>query len=163
MHLLNIHETIRKVRPRVVVIDPITNLIEIGTDLEVKSMLTRLIDFLKMEKLTTIFTSLTANSTAPDQSEAGVSSLMDTWLVVRNLETGGERNRALYVLKSRGIAHSNQVREFVLSNKGVDLIDVYQSGEQVFVGSARLTREAQEQEEILSKRQEAEIRARHLE
>src|SRR4029079_1215168 len=115
--------------------DPVTNLIEIGTNREIKAMLTRLIDFLKTRGTTALFTSLTTGGMNLDQTEVGVSSLMDTWLVVRNLESGGERNRALYLLKSRGQAHSNQVREFVLSGKGLDLLDVYISDGEVKIGS----------------------------
>jgi circadian clock protein KaiC len=163
MHLVALHDAVRRVRPQVIVIDPITNLIEVGSTLEVKSMLTRIIDFFKTEKLTAMFTSLTAGGANLDQSEVGVSSLMDTWLVVRNIESGGERNRALYVLKARGMAHSNQVREFVLTNKGVQLIDIYSGGGEVLVGSARLTQETRAREEALKLQQEQELRKRHLE
>jgi circadian clock protein KaiC len=162
MHLLAIHSMIRKFKPSVVVIDPITNLIEIGTPLEVKSMLTRLIDFLKTENISSMFTSLTAGGANLDQSEVGVSSLMDAWMVVRNLETGGERNRALYVLKARGVAHSNQVREFVISDKGVELVDVYLSGSDVLIGSARVAREAQDQLEKFAEKQRTERRQLNL-
>src|SRR5262249_27027352 len=124
MHLVSIHDSIKKFRPRAVALDPLTNLVEIGTDREVKAMLTRLIDYLKMNHITAMFTSLTPGGSHMDQTEVGVSSLMDAWIVVRNVESGGERNRALYVLKARGTAHSNQVREFVLSNQGIDLRDV---------------------------------------
>ena len=113
MHLLDIHDRVRAFKPRVVLIDPVTNLISVGEQLEVRSMLTRLIDYFKVQQITTLFTSLTNADNSPEQSEVGVSSLMDTWLLVRNLEQSGERNRALYVLKSRGMPHSNQVREFV--------------------------------------------------
>ncbi|HEY9508375.1 MAG TPA: circadian clock protein KaiC [Verrucomicrobiae bacterium] len=158
MHLLAIHSTIQKFKPSVVVIDPITNLIEIGTPLEVKSMLTRLIDFLKMENISSMFTSLTSGGADLDQSEVGVSSLMDAWMVVRNLETGGERNRALYVLKARGVAHSNQVREFVISDKGVELVDVYLSGSDVLIGSSRVARQAQDQLEKFAEKQRMQRR-----
>ncbi|HTL16053.1 MAG TPA: circadian clock protein KaiC, partial [Patescibacteria group bacterium] len=163
MHLVTMHDMITSFRPNVIVIDPVTNLVEIGTPLEVKSMLTRLIDFLKLKKLTSIFTSLTSGGADLDQSEIGVSSLMDTWMIVRNIESGGERNRGLYVLKSRGMANSSQVREFVLSRNGIDLIDVYLGGGEVLVGSARLAREAREREEAIAQEQQAELRRRHLE
>lgn len=162
MHLVALHDAIQRLRPDVIVVDPITNLVEVGSTLEVKSMLTRLIDFFKTEKLTAVFTSLTAGGANLDQTELGVSSLMDTWLVVRNLESGGERNRALYVLKARGLPHSNQVREFVLSSHGVELIDVYSGGKEVLVGSARLTQEAREREEAFRLLQEEDLRRRHL-
>ena len=162
MHLVALHEAVQRFRPQVIVIDPITNLTEIGSPHEVKSMLTRLIDFFKTEKLTTVFNSLTSGGANLDQTELGVSSLMDTWLVVRNIESGGERNRALYVLKARGLSHSNQVREFVLSNQGVQLIDVYAGEGEFLVGSARLAREAQQREAAFNLKQEQEHRQRKL-
>jgi circadian clock protein KaiC len=94
--------------------------------------------------VTTIFTSLTSGGEVLEQTEVGVSSLMDTWLLVRMLESNGERNRILYVLKSRGLAHSNQMREFVLSDKGINLIDVYVGPGAVLTGSARLQQEAKD-------------------
>jgi circadian clock protein KaiC len=147
----------------VVVFDPLTNLTEIGSEREVKSMLTRLLDFLKMHQITAMFTSLTAGGANLDQTELGVSSLMDTWLIVRNLESSGERNRALYILKSRGQSHSNQVREFVLSRKGLDLLDVYVSDGEVKVGSEKLTQEARDREKGLLAREEAEVKSLSLE
>ncbi|HEU5124310.1 MAG TPA: circadian clock protein KaiC [Verrucomicrobiae bacterium] len=162
MHLLAIHNTIQKFKPSVVVIDPITNLIEIGTPLEVKSMLTRLIDFLKSENISAVFTSLTGGGNNLDQSEVGVSSLMDVWLVVRNLESGGERNRGLYILKARGLAHSNQVREFIISDAGLELVDVYLGGSEVLFGSARLAREAQERQEKMAEKQRSQQRQLNL-
>ena len=110
---------------KVVVIDPITNFGSVGTYSEVKSMCVRLIDLFKSRQITAMFTSLTAGDSAAELSEVGVSSLMDAWLLLRNLESNGERNRGLYVLKARGIAHSNQIREFVLTNLGAQLLDVY--------------------------------------
>ncbi len=124
MHLLSVHEAIKRFRPRVVVFDPVTNLISAGSELQVKSMIARLIDFLKTSQVTALFTSLTSGEAAEQQSQVGVSSLMDTWLLVRNVEAEGERTRALYVLKSRGMAHSSQVRRFVLSNRGIHPAEV---------------------------------------
>lgn len=163
MHLMSLHNAIRDFRPSVAVIDPVTNLTEVGTNPEVKAMLTRLIDFLKGLKLTTVFTSLTSGGANMDQSEVGVSSLMDTWLVVRNLERGGERNRTLYVLKARGLAHSNQVREFVLSRDGIELVDVYLGQGEVLLGSARLSQELRGREEAALREHQAEVRRRQLE
>ena len=120
MHLLAMHNIVTKARPRVVVIDPISNLITAGELLDVRSMLTRLIDFLKIEQVTSLFTSLTSEG-LDGNSEAAVSSLMDTWLLLRNTEESGQRNRSLYVLKSRGMAHSHDVRDFRLSNNGIEL------------------------------------------
>ncbi len=121
MHLLAMHDLVRKMRPRVVVIDPITNLISIGDRLEIIAMLTRLIDFLKAAGVTSIFTSLTSGDMVEEQSEVGVSSLMDTWILLRNPEQDGERNRALYILKSRGMPHSNKIQPFRLTSKGIQL------------------------------------------
>jgi circadian clock protein KaiC len=159
MHLLDIHDRVRRTKPRIVIMDPITNLISVGDKLEVRSMLTRLIDFFKTQQITAIFTSLTSGDDAAEQSEVGVSSLIDTWVLLRNLEHSGERNRALYVLKSRGMAHSNQVREFVLSSKGITLLDVYTGGGVVLTGAARLAQEASEAAEAKARRQQVE----HLE
>ena len=143
-HLLSLHDRIQGAEISVVVMDPITNLISLGDDLQVRSVLTRLIDFCKTTQITALFTSLTSGGEESEQSMVGVSSLMDTWLLVRNLEYSGERNRGLFVLKSRGMAHSNQVREFRISSGGLDLLDVYVGGGTVLTGSARLAREAQE-------------------
>ena len=143
--------------------DPITNMMSIGEADEVKAMLTRVIDFLKSQGITTIFTSLTAGGDALEQSEVGISSLMDTWLLVRMLETSGERNRLLYVLKSRGMAHSNQMREFVLTDDGIKLVDVYIGPGEVLTGSARLVQEAKDQAKALAEQQAAAARQRELE
>jgi circadian clock protein KaiC len=163
MHLVSIHDAIKTFKPKVVVFDPLTNLSEVGTEREVKSMLTRLLDFLKMQQVTAVFTSLTSGGANLDQSEVGVSSLMDTWLVVRNIESSGERNRALYILKSRGQPHSNQVREFVLSNKGLDLLDVFVSDGEVKIGSDKVAAAARAQEKALIAREQAEVKKLNLE
>lgn len=110
--------------PRVVIVDPITNFLKAGTLDEAEGMLMRLIDFLKDRQITAIFTSLTLGGGGHEESQAGMSSLADTWLVLRDVESAGERDRALYVLKSRGMAHSNQIREFRLTDHGVELLGV---------------------------------------
>ena len=146
-HLVMMHDTVLAFRPSVVIVDPISNLTLDESDREVKPTLMRLIDFLKQQQITSVFTSLTSDGTAtsaPEDSQMGVSSLMDTWLLLRNVEFNGERNRLIYVLKSRGMAHSNQVREFVLSDAGIDLRDVYLGGDRVLTGTARVSQEAQE-------------------
>jgi circadian clock protein KaiC len=144
MHLLTIHDQVREFNPRIVVMDPITNLMTVADMIEVRSMLTRLIDFFKTKQITTLFTSLTSGDSSAEKTDVGVSSLMDTWILLRNIEQGGERNRALYLLKSRGMAHSNQVCEFVLSDNGIDLVDVYTGAGTVLTGAARLAQEANE-------------------
>ena len=137
MHLVDIHKKINHFRPTTVVIDPITNLITVGSVSEVKSMLIRMIDFLQSRKITVLFTALSLNTVVNEQTDEGVSSLVDAWLMVRDIESNGERNRGLYVMKSRGMNHSNQVREFVITSEGLNLIDVFLGPEGVLVGSAR--------------------------
>lgn len=144
VHLALIHKAITETRPQVVVVDPITNFLAIGDERQTKAMLTRLIDFLKDQQITAMFTSLTSSDDTIEDSEVGVSSLMDVWLLVKNIESNGERNRGLYVLKARGIAHSNQVREFRLTSKGIELIDAYVGAEGVLMGSARAAQTARE-------------------
>lgn len=144
VHLAMIYKAISEFNPRVVIADPITNFLAVGDASETKSMLTRLIDFLKMNEITAMFTSLTSTQNKIEVSEVGVSSLMDAWLLVKGIETNGERNRGLYILKARGIAHSNQVREFVLTDSGVELIDAYIGSEGVLMGSARSSQLARE-------------------
>lgn len=137
MHLVAIHKIVKTFKPHAVVLDPITNLITVGSMSEVKSMLIRLIDFLQAEQITVMFTALNLKTVLNEQTDEGVSSLVDAWLTIRDIEFNGERNRGLYVMKSRGMRHSNQVREFVISEKGLDLVDVYLGPEGVLTGSAR--------------------------
>jgi circadian clock protein KaiC len=164
-NLVMMHDAVRAFHPRVVVVDPISNLTTERSELEVKPTLMRLIDFLKQEQITTLFTSLTRSgtaATAPEDSQVGVSSLMDTWLLLRNVESNGERNRTLYVLKSRGMVHSNQVREFVLSAAGIDLVDVYLGSDRVFTGTARLAQAAHEHAAAELRREEHDRKLRRL-
>ncbi|WP_448699807.1 circadian clock protein KaiC [Mucilaginibacter sp. AW1-3] len=137
MHLVSLYKEIKRFKPTAVVLDPITNLVTIGSVSEVKSMLIRLIDFLQEEQITVMFTALTLNSIVTEQTDEGVSSLVDAWLLVRDIEYNGERNRGMYIMKSRGMKHSNQVREFVITDKGLDLVDVFLGPEGVLIGSAR--------------------------
>ncbi len=160
--LLVTHKHIADFKPSVVVVDPMTNLLTVSTLNEVRSMLTRLVDFLKTQAITAIFTSLTSAGASLEASEADVSSLMDTWLLLKAIEVGGERNRALYVLKSRGMEHSNQIREFVLTNDGLRLLDVYLGPEGVLTGSARVSQEGREKAAGTSRRQYLEGRGREL-
>lgn len=162
-HLVNLHKLVTDFRPEAIVLDPITNLTAVGDDAEIKGMLTRVIDFLKSQGITAIFTSLTAGGIAPEQSEVGVSSLMDAWLLLQMVPSASERNRVLYVLKSRGMAHSNQMREFVLSHKGIDLVDVYTGPGTVYTGAARLAQESEDQAAALRERQTTARRDRELE
>jgi circadian clock protein KaiC len=144
-HLSAMHRLIEESRPRVVVVDPISNLISVGTSVEVKAMLARLIDFMKVRQMTALFTSLTVEENHPEGTDIGISSFMDTWVVLRNLEMNGERNRLLGVLKSRGMPHSNQTREFVLTSGGLKLIDTVRNAHgEVLLGSRRSAKESLE-------------------
>ena len=142
-HLVTIHDAIADFDPQVVVIDPITNFSGFGDSLEVKSMITRLIDLLKSRQITAMFTSLTSPGGDLESSDIGVSSLMDAWILLRELEFNGERNRGLYVLKARGMAHSNRIREFELTDDGARLLEVCLGPSGVLTGSARVAQLAQ--------------------
>jgi circadian clock protein KaiC len=154
---------IEEYNPASVVVDPITNLINAGDQNEVKSMLTRLIDYLKSKQITTIFTNLIHGGAGLESTESEVSSIMDTWILLRDIELGGERNRGIYILKSRGMAHSNQIREFLISSKGVDIVDVYTGPSGVLTGSARLSQEIKDKETEDSHKEEMEKIQRDLE
>jgi circadian clock protein KaiC len=159
-HLVMLHDTVRAFRPTVVAIDPISNLTLDRNQADVKPTLMRLIDFLKQQQITALFTSLTAGSVTPEDSQVGVSSLMDTWLLLRNVDFNGERNRTINVLKSRGMAHSNQVRELILSDAGIDLVDVYLGADRVLTGTARCAQETHELAAAELRRQEHERKLR---
>jgi circadian clock protein KaiC len=137
MHLLAITKLVDQFKPQVIVLDPISNLITVGSASEVKSLLTRLIDYLQSMQITVMFTALAYNENKTEQTDEGISSLVDAWLLVRDIESNGERNRGLYVMKSRGMKHSNQVREFVISDDGLKLVEVFLGPEGVLTGSAR--------------------------
>jgi circadian clock protein KaiC len=162
MHLATMFKEIAAFQPHVVVMDPITSLMDAGTASECRAMVTRLVDYLKAGQVTTLFTSLTQGGHALQQSEASMSSLMDSWLLLQDFEGNGERNRVLYVLKARGMAHSNQIREFLISNRGVDLVDAYIGPSGVLTGAARVAQTAREKAEALASQQEAARRQREL-
>ena len=163
MHLATLHKLVNEFEPRMVIVDPITTFLGTSTSAETEAMLMRLIDFLKSRQITAVFTSLVHSGRPQEGSQAGISSLIDTWLLLRDIELGGERNRGLHILKSRGMAHSNQVREFLLTDHGVELKDVYIGPEGVLTGSMRLAQEAREQAASLDRQQEFERRQRELE
>jgi circadian clock protein KaiC len=164
MHLAVLHKMINQFKPQVFVMDPITTFISEGNQLEVKAMLMRLVDFLKLHQITAIFTSLTSGTNGTlEQTNIGISSLMDTWLLLRDIEINGERNRGLSVLKSRGMAHSNQIREFLLTNHGIELIDVYLGPEGVLTGTARQAQEAQARAAAVLRQEKSEKRRLSLE
>lgn len=169
-HLVMFARETTEFEPRVIVVDPITNYGSLGNYDEVKSMVTRLVDLFKSRDITGMFISLTTPGHEMEDSVVGISSLMDTWILLRNLETDGERNRALYVLKSRGMAHSNQVREFLLTDKGAKLVNVYVGPQGLVTGSARLRQEAEdralarrEEEEAARQSAELELKRRQME
>jgi len=162
-HLVHIYELVNRHRPAVVAIDPISNLTGEGENAGLRSMLMRLIDFLKTAGTTAMYTQLTADAAAAlASSEVGVSSLMDTWLLLANVAYNGERTRTLQVLKSRGMPHSNQVREFLFSDRGVGLVEVYLHGGQVLTGTARIAHEAQVHAAAELRGQDHERRLRDL-
>jgi circadian clock protein KaiC len=160
MHLASMHKHLRQHRPQLVIIDPISNLAEAGTLRDAGALLLRMLDFLKSEQITGVFTSLTSGGKAMEATEIGISSVIDTWILLRDIEVGGERNRGLYVLKSRGMAHSNQIREFLLTSSGVDLRDVYVGPEGVLTGSMRLAQEARERAAEAERRRATQGRLR---
>jgi circadian clock protein KaiC len=163
-HLVTLHRLVKEFKPHAVVIDPITNLITVGNISEVRSMLTRLIDFLKVSGITALFTALVnGRGQQQEMTDEGVSSLVDTWISVRDLEGIGERNRGLSILKSRGMAHSNQVREFIVTENGIELLDVVLGPTGIVTGASRLTQQLQERAQELAARQETERRDRELE
>ena len=162
MHLATMFKEIAAFQPAVVIVDPITSLMDAGTDSEGKGMVTRLIDYLKAGQVTSLFTSLTQGGHALQQSETAMSSLMDAWLLLQDFEGNGERNRVLYVLKARGMAHSNQIREFLISDRGIDVVDAYIGPSGVLTGSARAAQEALEKAAVLASQQEAARRQREL-
>jgi circadian clock protein KaiC len=141
MHLVTMYKKIAEMKPRMVIIDPITNLISIGSMSELKSVLIRLIDLLQSDGITAVFTSLIYNNDINTQTDEGISSLVDAWIQVRDIEYNGERNRGIYIMKARGMGHSNKVREFEITKNGIQLIDVYSGPEGVLVGSARVEHE----------------------
>jgi len=163
MHLATMYKAITTFRPQVVVVDPITSLMDQGTSSEGKGMVTRLIDYLKAGQITSLFTSLTQAGHALQQSEAAMSSLMDAWLLLQDFEGNGERNRVFYVLKARGMAHSNQIREFLISDRGIDIVDAYIGAHGVLTGTARAAQNSLEKAALLAGQQEAAQLKREVE
>ena len=163
MHLASMRKEVDRFQPAVVVVDPISNLVAAGRPREVTAMLTLLIDYLKTEGITGFFTVLTENGGRLETSDVGISSLIDTWMLARDIEISGERNRGLYVLKSRGMNHSNQIREFVLSSKGIKLIDVYLGPSGMLTGSARVALEEQERDASVRQADDQTLKLAQLE
>ncbi len=163
MHLLQIHKLVEQHNPATLIIDPLTSLMVDGTN-QLHAMLMRLIDFLKTRQITGFFTALTSGRNKEiEETDVRISSLIDTWIFARDVELNGERNRCIYVLKSRGMANSNQVREFVMSKNGIRLLPVYVGSGTVLTGSARLSQEARERADNMLRQQTKEEQRRVLE
>ena len=162
-HLTTMYREVRDFRPQLVIMDPITSFLRSDGGNDAEAMLVRMIDFLKGGKITSVFTSLTRGGSSLESSEIGVSSLIDTWLVVREIEQQGERNRGLYVIKSRGMSHSDQIREFQLTDEGLKLKEAYVGPEGVLTGSARLAQEAREEAAKVKRQEDLERKQRMLE
>jgi len=157
-HLATMHRDVEEFAPTAVVIDPLSSLLHAGDRSDAQAMILRLVDFLKAKGVTALFTSLTHGNTEHAMTDMQVSSLMDAWLLLYNRESNGEHNRQLYLIKSRGMAHSNQVREFVMTNDGIALREVYVGPEGLLTGSARLAQESRERERMMQQMHEAERR-----
>lgn len=162
-HLAAIHKQIRDFDPKLIIIDPISDLSAVGTERDAKAMMVRLIDFLKTKQVTAVMTNLQNGSGSAEETDIGISSIIDTWLYLRDIESGGERNRGLYILKARGTAHSNQIREFLLTKKGIELVPAYVGPEGVLTGSARLTQESRDKAAAMAEQQEIDRQRRSLE
>ena len=169
-HLAAMHRAVRAAEPKVVVIDPVMTFLEVGAASDVKALVTQLADFLKARQITVLLTSLTSPGASLEQTDVGISSLIDTWLVLCDFETAGERNRGLYVIKSRGTRHSNQVREFLLTDQGIELLDVSIGPDGILLGSARVAEEARRtfdtavrEQEITGRRRDLELKRRTME
>ena len=160
-HLAMMRKEIAESSPRLVVIDPISSLARSGTALDVNSMLVRQMDYLKSAGISALFTAL-VDSADKERTNQDISSLVDTWLLVENLEGNGERNRGMYVLKSRGMPHSNQIREFLVSGSGISLVPAYLGPGGVLTGSARAVQEAAEEAARVQAQAEAADRAAAL-
>ncbi len=163
LHLVHIHRWVLLFQPTTIIFDPMSNLILTGTLLQARSFFMRLIDYLKSRQITVLMTNLVRDGSPLEHTEIGISSLMDTWLDVRAVEGNGERNRLLQVVKSRGMGHSNQMREFQLTDAGIELFDVYLGQNQVLTGTARVAQETIDQQLRLQRQQQRIQQQRELE
>ncbi|MDQ1261488.1 MAG: circadian clock protein KaiC, partial [Euryarchaeota archaeon] len=164
MHLISMHRLIEKFEPTIVIVDPISNLTNVGTQTDVKFTLTKLIDYLKLKNITAVCTSLVEHESTEGMNAQGISSLMDTWINLRFFENNGERNRGISVIKSRGMEHSNQIREYLVTDNGIEIQDVYlgPSGG-LLMGSSRAAQEAKEMAEASLQSKNVVRRKRELE
>ena len=160
MHLARMYREIEEFAPAAAVLDPISALR--GETGDVHSMLLRVVDLLKSRGITAFLTDLLSVE-GMDKADAGMSSLMDTWLSLVQLESNGERNRGIYVLKSRGMNHSNQIREYQLTSQGVKLVDAYLGSGGVLTGSARIAQEMVDAAAAVRRAQDNERKHRDIE
>jgi circadian clock protein KaiC len=156
MHLVKMHGLVDDFDPNIVVVDPVTALLHSSAQMETRSMVLRMVDFLKSKQITAVMTTLGEGGSWTEESGLNISSLVDAWLVLQEIENAGERNRGIYILKARGMAHSNQIREFLLTNHGVELREVYLGSGEMIMGSARLAQEAKDASEAALLAQEIE-------
>jgi len=163
MHLVTIHRESEQFNPSVVILDPISNFLSGGTARDVNAMMVRLVDYLKSRGVTTFLTCLTEGGEAVEATNIGISSIIDVWLLVRDLEVSGERNRGLFVLKARGMGHSNQVREFTMDSRGIHLSEVYLGPAGMLTGSARVAQEASERDAALRRKDDTARKMAQLE
>jgi circadian clock protein KaiC len=162
-HLGMIHKTVSTFQPRVVILDPLSAFVYGENGLQVQAMVARLVDFLKNRNITTFITSLTKADSPLEGTDVAISSMIDTWILLRDIELNAERDRGLYILKSRGMAHSNQIREFRITSHGLDLSKVYVGPGGVLTGSARLAQEAQDRAAQIQREQDMELQQLELE
>jgi circadian clock protein KaiC len=158
MHLARMIRDVERFKPAAVIVDPISAFR--GHDTEIHAALLRLVDMLKDRGITGVFTTLSHADVTRDTGDRGLSSLMDVWMSLSSIASNGEHNRILYLLKARGMSHSNQVREYALNSKGVDLIEPYMGSAGVLTGSARVAQEAREADDTTRRRQDVARRRR---
>ena len=162
LHLISIQKIVEEFKPEVIVLDPITNLMSEGINSEIRQMLARFVDYLKGKNITTLFTAaITLETIQSNPSDEGISAMVDTWILLRDIEENSERNRGIYVLKSRGMRHSAQIREFVINEKGITLLPIYVGAKGILTGSAKLEHAYQEAEE--RRLQESRLRKTNVE
>jgi circadian clock protein KaiC len=159
-HLVTIYKTVNQFQPDLVIFDPVTNLVSVGKNIEVKSMLTRVIDYMKNSQITTLSTAL--RQMGQIETDIGISSLMDTWINLKSVETNGERNRTIDIIKTRGMFHSNQIREFDLTDEGIQISDVYLGPAGMLTGSARVSQIAKENAQKKDREHEIERKQKEL-
>jgi circadian clock protein KaiC len=148
LHLISIQKIIEEFDPKIIVLDPVTNLMSEGINSEIRQMLAHFVDYLKGRNITTLFTAaITLETIKSNPSDEGISAMMDTWILVSDIEKNNERNRGIYVLKSRGMNHSTQVREFIITDKGIALLPIYVSPQGILTGSAKLEHTLKVEEE----------------